>query len=67
MSDNEKKPKPKYEAPVVVPLGELARGAGDCSRGSADTGDCTAGFAALGACTAGPVATLGCTAGGAKI
>ena len=62
MSDNEKRPKPKYEAPVVVPLSDLARGAGACTAGSGDTDTCTAGGLAATACTAGGVAAT-CTAG----
>ena len=62
MSDSEKRTKPKYEAPIVVDLGELARGAGACSAGSGDTDTCTAGGAALTACTAGGSAAT-CTAG----
>jgi len=47
MSDNEKRAKPKYEAPTVVPLGRLAKGAGAY---------CTAGTAAIpGYCSAGSV------------
>jgi len=35
MPENEKRTKPKYEAPTVVALGGLARGAGvDCAAGS---------------------------------
>ncbi len=73
MSDNEKRSKPRYEAPTIVALGELARGAGACVAGSGDTvdctagglaqNDCTAGTAALNACTAGTAALVGCTAG----
>lgn len=65
MSDHERqiKPKPKYEAPTVVALGDLARGAGACSAGSADTDTCTAGGAAMTDCTAGTAATNACTAG----
>lgn len=75
MAENEKRTKPKYEAPTVVPLGEMARASGACSAGSAvpldcsagvtATQDCTAGTSALRACTAGVAATVGCTAGGA--
>jgi len=67
MSDNEKMTKPKYEAPTVVALTELARGAGACSAGSGDIDTCTAGGQALTACTAGPIAVEGCTNGGAKL
>ena len=64
MSDNEKRSKPKYEAPIVVPLSDLARGAGDCVAGSLDVGDCTHGGLATTACTVGPTAVNGCTTGG---
>jgi len=65
MSENENRTKPKYEAPVVVALGGLAKGTGYCAPGSsADDGYCTAGIAAASACTAGGVAgTAACTAG----
>jgi hypothetical protein len=66
MSKKDEKTKPKYEAPIVVPLGEMAKGSGACSAGSGDTDTCTAGYLAATACTAGPVAHAGCTAGGFK-
>ena len=66
MSDKEKRTKPKYEAPTVVALSELAKGAGACSAGSSDAVDCTAGGAALNACTAGTSALVACTAGTAN-
>ena len=53
MSDNEKRTKPKYEAPIIVSLGGLAKGAGACTAGSGDTDICTAGALAQTACTAG--------------
>ena len=67
MSDNEKKTKPKYEAPTIVALGELARGAGACVAGSADVVDCTAGGLAQNDCTAGTAALNACTAGTAAL
>jgi len=67
MSDNEKRIKPKYEAPTVVALGEMAKGSGACSAGYADFDTCTAGPLALTACTQGDSAVAGCTTGGAKI
>ncbi|MHB8837179.1 MAG: hypothetical protein ACYC9Y_15925 [Candidatus Methylomirabilia bacterium] len=65
MSDTEKKAKPEYEAPVIVPLGDLARGTGYCAPGSsASDGYCTAGIFAASACTAGGTASAAaCTAG----
>jgi len=61
--------KPNYESPVVVSLGELAKGSGqdDCTAGPTAYRDCTAGTAALRACTAGVSATVGCTAGNALV
>lgn len=64
MSENEKRTKPKYEAPIVVALGGLAQGTGYCEPGSiAPIGYCTAGGAAASACTAGGTAPAACTAG----
>jgi hypothetical protein len=65
MSKEEKRTKAKYEAPTIVALGELAKGAGACTAGSGDSDACTAGGLAS-TCTAGPIATVGCTAGGLK-
>lgn len=67
MSNNEKTGKPKWEAPTVVALGELARGAGACVAGTSDAVDCTAGGAAQNACTAGTSARSACTAGTANV
>jgi hypothetical protein len=59
----------KYESPIIVPLGETAKGSGlpgiDCSAGSAAPNACTAGpIAVTGGCTAGGTDALGhCTAG----
>ena len=68
MSDNEKRAKPKYEAPIVLPLGGLAQGTGYCRAGSSPSeGDCTSGIIAPSYCTAGPGAATACTSGvGAK-
>jgi hypothetical protein len=68
MSDNEKRTKPKYETPLVVPLGGLAQGSGYCEAGSGDTTTyCTAGGINTTACSAGPMASdTTCSAGGAK-
>ena len=68
MSDNEKRTKPKYETPIVVDLGELARGAGACTGGSGDADTCTSsgGIANAGAntcTTTGSLATGTCTGG----
>jgi len=59
--------KPKYEPPIVVPLGEIARGSGACTTGSGDTDTCTAGGLALTACTAGTAALGACTGGTANL
>jgi hypothetical protein len=67
----------KYEAPILVTLGETAKGSGSCNTGSggapetcyAGTGveagplDCTAGLSATRDCTAGTAALRDCTAG----
>ena len=46
--------KPSYEAPCVVPLGELARGSGKCSPGSGQAGtNCNPGAIVEGGCHAG--------------
>jgi hypothetical protein len=38
MSDQNARGKPKYESPVLVPLGELAKGSGICVIGSSVSG-----------------------------
>jgi hypothetical protein len=77
MSDKSVKGKSKYESPILVPLGEMAKGSGACGAGSsglaeacsAGTGvevspiNCTAGVSATTACTAGGSALSACTAG----
>ncbi len=77
MSDQNVKGKSKYEAPVLVPLGEIAKGSGACAPGSggapvtcsAGTGvgvpdpACTAGADATTTCTAGTAASTDCTQG----
>ncbi len=66
MSKKDERTKPKYEAPTVVALGELAQGLGYCAAGSSALEYCTAGTAAATACTAGSVAvSAACTTGGA--
>jgi hypothetical protein len=56
------KGKNSYEAPVIVPLGELAMSIGaQCSTGSvAITGSCGAGLTAAPACNSGTHATAAC-------
>jgi hypothetical protein len=76
MSGQNVKGKSKYESPILVPLGEMAKGSGvcetgssvapvSCSPGAADTFvlDCTAGLTATRDCTAGTAALRNCTAG----
>ena len=60
------KKKPKYEAPVVAPLGELAAAAGICEEGTApDTSEnCTHGFAAVLNCELGGAPGGACGGGG---
>ena len=57
MSDYEKRTKPKYKTPTVVALGEIAKGVGYCTAGTAAlTGYCSAGSVVGGSgayCTAG--------------
>ena len=45
--------KPAYEAPVVMPPGDLARGSGYCETGSANREGCTNGIIAANSCTRG--------------
>lgn len=69
-NNSENKPaqtKPPYQKPVVMPLGELARGQGVCSPvGSLPTGTCTDGAeAVVGAvCKFGPMPKMHCRLGG---
>jgi hypothetical protein len=78
MSQVEKGPRPKWESPTIVALGELAKGSGACVAGVSDVVDCTAGtaaqnnctdagVAALVACAAGNSALAACTAGSANV
>jgi hypothetical protein len=43
MSDDEKRKKPKYEAPTIVALGGLAQGTGQCTSGAGVSGYCQSG------------------------
>ena len=73
MSNQKTEGKSKYESPVLVPLGEMAKGSGVCSAGSSvvggnwgDIGNCTAGTCVspgITDCAAGAAATQDCTAG----
>jgi len=58
--------KKKYEAPVIVPLGELSMSRGaQCSTGSvAVAGSCGMGVEAAPACNTGTVADAACVGGG---
>ncbi len=65
MSDHNAKGKPKYESPILVPLGEIAKGSGVCSVGSAVAGGVPWGD--IGTCAVGPCVLPGitdCAAGG---
>ncbi|MCX5713302.1 MAG: hypothetical protein NT033_00485 [Candidatus Omnitrophica bacterium] len=68
MSDQDIKGKQKYESPILVPLGEMAKGSGACGGGSSVITACTAGsnvgtvYDATG-CTAGITPVDMCTAG----
>ena len=57
-------PKKAYQKPIVMGLGELARGSGYCAAGSLPAvGYCAAGGSALEYCDAGTNAGTACTAG----
>ncbi len=49
----EDSPKPKYEPPIMIDLGSMAKGSGACTAGLSDTDTCTEGGAATNNCTAG--------------
>jgi hypothetical protein len=66
MSDNEKRTKPKYESPVLVPLGEMARGIGACGGGSSPDDSCGSGAAAPTSCGVGTIPGTTCGTGGGK-
>lgn len=57
-------PKKAYQKPIVMDLGEVARGSGYCAPGSSPAvGYCAAGGSALEYCDAGTNAGTACTAG----
>ncbi len=70
----QEKSKPKYEAPVVLPLGDLAKGIGatckhggsasSCSDGAYAANNCKPGAAALSRCANGGAASGKCRSGG---
>jgi len=45
--------KPKYESPVVIPLGEVIKGVGGCVPGGPGSGSCGVGTGPGGACNSG--------------
>lgn len=61
----ERFPKPKYEPPIVIDLGSMAKGIGalDCTPGYTATRDCTQGDTAQNNCSAGTAALVACSAG----
>jgi hypothetical protein len=69
----EKEGKPPYEAPVVMPLGELATGEGQpcttggsavmCNKGSTATNNCRNGSNAVQSCRTGTAAGQTCNTG----
>ena len=61
--------KPAYEAPVVLALGELARGSGLCTDGSGDSEVCANGsLASVGFCETGSAGTqIFCSPGSSPI
>lgn len=66
MSEKDKRARPRYEAPIVVALGEMARGAGtECIPGSSAVGYCYSGGTASGSgyCSTGTIADGYCTDG----
>lgn len=58
--------RPRYEAPVVMPLGAAARGqpGEECGPGSVASRSCQTGGGASETCVDGTVATISCTVGG---
>ena len=64
-----KSAKASYETPVIIPLGELVRGSGNCSPGSSPTtrgGQCRSGGTAGGQCQNGTNPQKKCKAGSIK-
>jgi hypothetical protein len=58
MDKKQKAERKTYKSPVVIPLGELAKGAGYCEGGSGEAGNCTAGSQAGGYCQGGLSPTM---------
>jgi hypothetical protein len=65
MADGEKRTNPKYETPIVVSLGELAKGIGACGGGSSPDDSCGSGATAPSSCGIGTFAGTTCGTGGA--
>jgi hypothetical protein len=68
-----KSDKTSYETPVIIPLGELVRGSGNCSNGTNPTtaggGNCNEGGLAQGSggnCIGGSTPARNCNTGGNK-
>lgn len=59
----DEKDKKRYEAPVIVQLGELAIGANECQTGSGAVSICDTGDWAGAACTTGNSAQAACKTG----
>lgn len=55
MPEKDESKKPKYETPIVVPLGEMAKGAG---------ANCIGGSVVTDVCVYGSVPGFGCSSGG---
>ena len=65
-----KENKPPYETPVLLPLGELVKGSGNCTNGSSPTGqggNCKSGTNAnVNNCINGMAPNQNCNQGGTK-
>jgi hypothetical protein len=55
--------KPRYQAPLVFPLGETIRSLGACVTGSSAGGACNSGLAPTGACLGGAAPRGACLSG----
>jgi len=56
----DKKDKPTYQAPKVMPLGELAKGEGASCGNGGSASDCSLGSVASNNCNIGTTANQGC-------
>ncbi len=59
----DKKNKPQYQAPKVMPLGELAKGEGQSCHNGGTASDCSTGSGATNNCNTGSRAQSRCLAG----